>query len=274
MDENLSQLTVLTAFVSPTGEPFVEAWRIKDQILILSNPPSNSGLANAVSRVSNDYYLSNMAVFREGDTVVDIGAHVGIASIYLAKTFPFIKVYAIEPDPMNYACLKRNLELNGLTNVTAINTAVSSDGKKKRLYVDASDSAWSTTDATLACSRGSLRTMEVESVTLEKLFHNHEIQYCRLLKIETRGGVWDILKGFDRSGCVDLLCGEVDSEECSRAKLEMASWRIARQHFWRIRGGQAGANTMSWIQQIPNRCEILPSESKSFKRASGGLSHV
>jgi hypothetical protein len=56
--------------------------------------------------------------------------------------------------------------------------------------------------------------------------------------------------------------------------LEMASWRIARQHFWRIRGGQAAANTMSWIQQIPNRCEILPSEAKSFTRASGGLSHV
>jgi len=274
MDENLSQLTVLTAFASPTGEPFVKAWRIKDQILILSNPPSNSGLADAVSRVSNDYFLLNMAVFRDGDTFVDIGAHVGIASIYLAKTYPFIKVYAIEHDPINYACLKRNLELNGLTNVTAINTAVSSDGKKKRLYVDASDSAWSTTDATLACSRGSLRTVEVESVTLEKLFHKLEIRYCRLLKIETRGGVWDTLKGFDRSGCVDLLCGEVDSEECSRAKLEMVSWRIARQHFWRIRGGQAAANTMSWIHQIPNRCEILPEELKSFTRASGGLSHV
>ena len=48
--------------------------------------------------------------------------------------------------------LIRNLELNGLTNVTAINTAVSSDGGKKSLYVDASDSAWATTDASLACS--------------------------------------------------------------------------------------------------------------------------
>jgi FkbM family methyltransferase len=214
--------------------------------------------------VRNDYYLSNMAVFREGDTVVDIGAHVGVMSIKLAKTFPFIEVYAIEPDPMNYACLRRNVELNGLTNVTAINTVVSGDGAKKRLYVDASDSAWATTDASLAWSRGPLRTSEVESVTLEELFH----------KITAPGSVLEILKGFERSRCVDLLCGEVDSEDCSRAKLEIASWRIARQHFWRIRDKQAAANTVPWIQQLPTGCEYPLSESKTPMHASGDSSHV
>src|SRR5262249_21925952 len=150
---------------------------------------------------------------------------------------------------------------NGLTNVTAINTVVSSDGRKKRLYVDASNSAWATTDTSLACSRGSLRTAEVESVTLDGLFHKYKIRHCRLLKITTPGGVWDILKGFNRSGCVDLLCGEADSQDCSRAKLEMVSWRIARHHFWRIQERQA-ANTMPWIHQLPTGCEMLVSDSK------------
>jgi FkbM family methyltransferase len=224
--------------------------------------------------VRNDYYLSKMAVFREGDTVVDIGAHVGTVSIYLAKTFPFIKVYAIEPDPMNYACLRRNLELNGVTNVTALNTAVSGDGGRKRLYVDVLDSAWATTDASLACSRGPLRIAEVESVTLEELFHKHEIRHCRLLKITAPGGVLDILKGFDRGRCVDLVCGEIDSEDGSQAKLEMASWRIARQHFWRIPPRPALANTMPWIHQLPAGCEAAFSESKTPTRASGDSSHL
>jgi FkbM family methyltransferase len=256
----LNELTVLRTFHSPTGGSFVDAWRIKQQILILSKPPSSSGLGDAVWRVANDYYLSNMAVFREGDTVVDIGAHVGVASIYLAKTVPFIKVYAIEPDPMNYACLKRNLELNGLTNVTAINAAVSSDAGKTRLFVDASNSAWATTDASLACFRGSLRIAEVESVTLDGLFHKYKIRHCRLLKITIPGGVWDILKAFNRSGCVDLLCGEADSHDCSRVKLEMASRRIARHHFWRIWEKQAAADVVPWIHQLPTGCEDPLSE--------------
>src|SRR5262245_20963713 len=167
--EGLTSAKVLQRSTSPSKEPVVKGWRINDQVFILSCP-SVGGLAPAVSRVTNDYYLSSMAVFREGDTLVDIGAHVGVMSIYLAKTYPFIKVYAIEPDPFNYACLIRNLELNGVTNVTAINTAVSSDGGSKTLYVDVSDSAWATTDSSLACSRGSLRVEVVPSVTLEALF--------------------------------------------------------------------------------------------------------
>jgi FkbM family methyltransferase len=274
IQERLDQLTALQAPSSPPGEPFVEPWRIKDHVVILSEAPSRSGLADVVLRVKNDYYLSNMAVFREGDTVVDIGAHVGVMSIKLAKTFPFIKVYAIEPDTMNYACLRRNLELNGLTNVTAINTVVSGDGTKKRLYVDASDSTWATTDARLAWSRGPMRTAEVESVTLEELFHKHDIRHCRLLKITAPGSVLDILKQFGLSRCVDLLCGEVDSEDCSLAKLEIVSWGIARQHFWRIRDRQVAVNTVPWIQQLPTGCEYPLSDLKTPMRASGDSSHV
>jgi FkbM family methyltransferase len=175
---------------------------------------------------------------------------------------------------VNYACLIRNLELNGVTNVTAINTAVSGDGGRKTLYVDVSDSAWATTDASLACSRGPLRVEEVASVTLEELFDKHEIRHCRLLKITAPGSVLNILKGFNRSGCVDLLCGEADFDDDSRAKLEVASWSIARQHFFRIRDKQAAANSVPWIHQLPIGCEDPPSESKTPTRASGDSSRV
>jgi FkbM family methyltransferase len=271
--EGLAPSKVLERVPSPKEEPVVEGWRIKDQVLILSSP-SAAGLSDAVSRVTSDYYLSSTAVFREGDILVDIGAHVGVMSIYLAKRYPFIKVYALEPDPVNYACLIRNLELNGVTNVTAINTAVSGGGGRKTLYVDVSDSAWATTDASLACSRGPLRVEEVASVTLEELFDKHEIRHCRLLKITAPGSVLDILKGFNRSGCVDLLCGEADFDDGSRAKLGVASWSIARQHFFRIRDKQAAANSVPWIHQLPIGCEDPPSESKTPTRASGDSSGV
>jgi len=220
-----------------------------------------------------------MAVFREGDTLIDIGAHAGVMSIYLAKRYPFIKVYAIEPDPVNYACLIRNLELNGVTNVTAINMAVSGDGREKTLYVDVSDSAWATTDASLACTRGPLRVAKVASLTLAELFDKYEIRHCRLLKITAPGSVLDILKGFNRSGCVDLLCGEADVDDGSRVKLEVASWSIARQHFWRLRdrhsADRPGATKrVPWLHQLPTGCEDPTPDSKTLIRPSGDSSRV
>src|SRR4051794_18303432 len=65
---------------------------------------------------------------RPGDVVIDIGAHVGIVSIFLAKRFPGVRVLAFEPLPRTFAVLQANLRRNRVRNVTAFNMAVSGDG--------------------------------------------------------------------------------------------------------------------------------------------------
>jgi FkbM family methyltransferase len=221
--------------------------------------------------MENDYYLSQTAVFREGDTVVDVGAHVGVFSICLAKKYPFIKVYAIEPDPVKYGCLIRNIELNGVTNIVAINKAVSGDGRKERLYISPWNTGWATIKPNVAASQRVLRTIEVKSLTLEQLFQEYKIRHCRLLKISAPGAILETLKGFTRSGFVDLLCGEVDLEECSRSKLELESRRIARQHFWRTFSLQANEIFYSWLHQMPTGMERLPFTRMKQKTLHKGL---
>lgn len=255
VEDGMNQLIDIMECTSQREQPLVEPRRIGNQTLFLSYPSSRSGLSDAVRRMEDDYYLTQMAVFRRGDTVLDIGAHVGVVSIYLARKYPFIKVYAVEPDPLNYGCLKRNIELNGVTNVTAINKAVSGDGQKQTLYVNAWESAWATIDARMTSSQLALRTVQVETVTLEQLFQEFDIRHCRLMKITATGAIHESLKGFMRRGCVDLLCGEVDFQECSRARLEMASWSIARQYFWRTTDQQNQETPRPWVHQTPSRIE-------------------
>lgn len=254
VDDRLNQSANIQEYALQNREPFVQTCRINNQILFLSRP-AHSGLGDAIWRMQNDYYLTQTAVFREGDTVIDVGAHVGTVSIYLAKKFPFLKVHAIEPDPLNYACLKRNIELNGVLNVTAHHKAVCEDGQTRMLYVDTLDSGWATINARLASSHHVLSTVQVETVTLEQIFQEYKIRHCRLLKITALGVVQETLKGFARSGCVDLLCGEVDLGDCSLVQLEMASWRIARQHFWRTIARQASGTVHSWRHHIPTGIE-------------------
>ncbi len=42
-------------------------------------------------------------------TVVDVGANVGLATLYLAQAFPESRIVAVEPDPGNFALLTRNV---------------------------------------------------------------------------------------------------------------------------------------------------------------------
>jgi FkbM family methyltransferase len=238
-------------------ELLAEVCRIDDQALFFCDWSCRSGLADAVWRMQNDFYLSQTVVFRSDDIVVDVGAHVGVISIYLAKKFPFITVYAIEPDPLNYACLKRNIELNGVTNVIAVNKAVTGDGQEKTLYVDPWYGAWATIDERMAAMKQYvLRTVQVESMTLDQLFQKYGIEHCRLLKMNTPGALRESLQSFTIKGCVDLLCGEADLVDCSRVQLEVASWRIARQHFWRTIDRQTNPPVYSWIHQAPRGIEL------------------
>lgn len=54
---------------------------------------------------------------REGDVFFDVGANVGLYSIFAAMFRPTARVYAFEPESHNFSSLCRNLLLNRLDNV-------------------------------------------------------------------------------------------------------------------------------------------------------------
>lgn len=57
--------------------------------------------------------------------IIDAGAHIGIATLYFKKLYPNAQVIAIEPHPVSFKLLQKNVEENYLENVTLINAAFS-----------------------------------------------------------------------------------------------------------------------------------------------------
>jgi len=56
--------------------------------------------------------------FRPGDVIYDIGANIGLYSLFAAKHLGgHCKVYAFEPEALNHAQLSKNICLNGLSGV-------------------------------------------------------------------------------------------------------------------------------------------------------------
>ena len=73
--------------------------------------------------------LDWVAAFSETDVLLDVGANVGMYSIWAAKTRG-IRVFACEPESQNYAVLNRNIVINGLIDkVTAYGVAFSDESK-------------------------------------------------------------------------------------------------------------------------------------------------
>lgn len=72
---------------------------------------------------------SHHAYYREElenvQKVIDIGAHIGLATLYFAQIYPQARITAYEPDPANFALLEKNIKENTLSQrVELINKAV------------------------------------------------------------------------------------------------------------------------------------------------------
>ena len=61
-----------------------------------------------------------------GDIVFDLGAYCGVSTYYFSQMVgPSGKVYAFEPDPLNFQLLQRNITRHSLANVIPVQVAVS-----------------------------------------------------------------------------------------------------------------------------------------------------
>jgi FkbM family methyltransferase len=131
-----------------------------------------------------------MAVVREGDTVVDVGAHWGYFALLAASLCGQRgRVVAFEPHPRNFALLKKNLEANGLTQVEAVQKAVSNRAGSTELFQAQSTASHSVVsvqhDST--SGGGSLNeSMVVDTVALDDFFPPGSPE-PRLIKIDIEG---------------------------------------------------------------------------------------
>lgn len=69
-------------------------------------------------------FLHFLKLIPENSTVFDIGANIGIMTVYLAQKFKHSAIFSFEPMPDNLTALKRVVQHFNLTNVTIVETAL------------------------------------------------------------------------------------------------------------------------------------------------------
>lgn len=67
--------------------------------------------------------------------IVDVGAHIGVSTLYFAKHFPTAQIVAVEPNPLVLPVLKQNLWDNQLeSRVEVVSVAVALDAGQTELF--------------------------------------------------------------------------------------------------------------------------------------------
>jgi FkbM family methyltransferase len=135
---------------------------------------------------------------KEGDIVVDIGAHIGKYTIIASKMVGSKgKVIAIEAHPVNYDILKQNIELNNLSNVIALNYAVHSQETMVKLYEPGQEEGFTiyNTIMTDRIPLNNQKYIEVKANTLDSLLFENGTKEVNWIKIDVEGAEYEVLKG-------------------------------------------------------------------------------
>ena len=134
-------------------------------------------------------------VVKPGMTVLNIGAHIGIHALYIAKLLEKNGVvYAFEPWPENAAALRRNIEINRdhLARIEHVPSAVS-DAPGRHLFTRGK------TDGTHHLAEdGETGDIDVETTTVDAFCIDHVIKPSLAL-IDVEGKELAVLKGAERT---------------------------------------------------------------------------
>ena len=107
----------------------------------------------------------------QNDIVLDIGAHIGLFTLYASQFCTKGLIYSFEPMKDNYELLLENIKSNNLEQVKFFNLAVSNSNDPIKLYINDDESGHS------MFSQSSQNLM-VNSISLKRIFDDNQIEHC------------------------------------------------------------------------------------------------
>ena len=140
-------------------------------------------------------YRNVLTKLEQCETVIDLGANIGLASLYFAGHYPSCQLFAVEPNADTYRVLNANLnELIEMGRCRTVKAAVW--GSEKALVADRSQapehySAFTTKEARPEENAG--ETMM--GLPIQKIIKNSGFTKIDLLKVDIEGAEVELFKG-------------------------------------------------------------------------------
>jgi FkbM family methyltransferase len=185
-----------------------------------------------ISEIFNDNYkiFERGIKFEPGDVVIDIGANEGMFSIMMAKLFPDIMVIALEPVGRTFYQMMRNIGLNGVINIEAVNRGVGKEKRIAAMNVHKTFSGGSSLVDTFDEQNHERVMVTLDSI--DEIWSEYRLGRVKLMKIDIEGGEYAALYACKYLNKVDNLVGEFHINKYLQSRGydidELATWVGAR----------------------------------------------
>jgi FkbM family methyltransferase len=180
--------TRISSFFDRPLSGYVGRFRMRDSTVLLFRPFSmDLGIFHEIW--DHERYTAGTigGVARRG-TVVDVGAHIGLFSIFASRIFHASRIVCVEPDPGNFELLAKNISANHLEHATTLQAAIAGESGEKRIYVNQSNTGGH------SFYGGGSSSRLVRAISLIDLFRSSGISECSLLKMDCEGAEMEIFE--------------------------------------------------------------------------------
>jgi FkbM family methyltransferase len=169
--------------------------------------------------LDDEYGLESLE--RSPKTVLDVGANVGLFSLWSIRNFPRAIVHAYEPNPRIWPYLQSNLEQ---TDISIYRTGIGRESGRAQM-VDSSESRLAST----SFNPGGEIVIESLETAIDRLGGTID-----LLKLDCEGAEWDLLD--ESNSCLrkvgeirlEYHLGQVHSFEEFKAKVDKTGFSIVK----------------------------------------------
>ncbi|OUV54589.1 MAG: hypothetical protein CBC73_04235 [Flavobacteriales bacterium TMED113] len=182
-------------------------------------------------------YLDHGIFVKENDTIIDVGANIGVLGIRLSKSFKSIYIHSFEPIPEIFNVLKKNSQISKNKNFKVYQKGIGHKSSKQKFTYFPNSPALSTAKpemwkknpkAFIKAVKGSIknapkkfwwaklipsflipfiakrllknsRKIVCEISTISKIIKEQNINEINLLKIDCEGFEWNVLMGIQQS---------------------------------------------------------------------------
>lgn len=145
--------------------------------------------------IKNQVYKNILRKLERCETVVDLGANIGLASLYFAGHYPSCRLLAVEPNPPTYEILAANL--SGLVEAGRCRTLRAAVwGSEKALVADPSQAAdHYSAFATREAAGGENGRATMQGLPITRIISDSGFERVDLLKVDIEGAEVELFKG-------------------------------------------------------------------------------
>lgn len=137
-----------------------------------------------------------MALIPPNGVFYDIGANIGMFTVYIAKYRPDVEVLSFEPEKKVFSCLKQTVEKSHLSNVKCFNVGIAcEDSNNASLYLSPENDGGHSLKIDHGDESSPRAIQHVKLVNLEKFRKENQLKYPNVIKIDVEGFEAEVLKG-------------------------------------------------------------------------------